>query len=211
VERPLAEVFSVMPRCAPLRLPQGEASGGPFSRTLANMHLRTQERVAFALGRKLLLFFTELLCSTRPLSTPGASFALPFQPQPSGSSVQESVRAHRPAHWPKRFLFRYNLVTFIAPLAQLDRASGYEPEGREFESLRARHSSQAHSGTGAVSPLGATSCNWTFSLGGISNPSPQYGGTYDEVPPQMKAVYGEVWIKVDNDWKLLWVQETKLK
>src|ERR1700757_4261491 len=27
-----------------------------------------------------------------------------------------------------------------APLAQLDRASGYEPEGREFESLRARHS-----------------------------------------------------------------------
>ena len=28
----------------------------------------------------------------------------------------------------------------IAPLAQLDRASGYEPEGREFESLRARHS-----------------------------------------------------------------------
>jgi hypothetical protein len=27
----------------------------------------------------------------------------------------------------------------VAPLAQLDRASGYEPEGREFESLRAHH------------------------------------------------------------------------
>ncbi len=27
-----------------------------------------------------------------------------------------------------------------APVAQLDRASGYEPEGREFESPRARHS-----------------------------------------------------------------------
>ena len=27
----------------------------------------------------------------------------------------------------------------LAPLAQLDRASGYEPEGREFESLRAHH------------------------------------------------------------------------
>lgn len=27
----------------------------------------------------------------------------------------------------------------IAPLAQLDRAFGYEPKGREFESLRARH------------------------------------------------------------------------
>ena len=28
-----------------------------------------------------------------------------------------------------------------APVAQLDRASGFEPEGREFESLRARHTS----------------------------------------------------------------------
>jgi hypothetical protein len=28
---------------------------------------------------------------------------------------------------------------FCAPVAQLDRASGYEPEGREFDSLRARH------------------------------------------------------------------------
>ena len=27
----------------------------------------------------------------------------------------------------------------LAPLAQLDRASGYGPEGREFESLRVRH------------------------------------------------------------------------
>ena len=31
---------------------------------------------------------------------------------------------------------------FCAPVAQLDRASGYEPEGREFDSLRARHSFQ---------------------------------------------------------------------
>ena len=38
----------------------------------------------------------------------------------------------------------YNFCTEVfygAPLAQLDRASGYEPEGREFESLRAHHSS----------------------------------------------------------------------
>ena len=42
----------------------------------------------------------------------------------------------------KGFGFRYNLMSIpaVAPLAQLDRASGYEPEGREFESLRARHS-----------------------------------------------------------------------
>ncbi len=30
-------------------------------------------------------------------------------------------------------------ATEKAPVAQLDRASGFEPEGREFESLRARH------------------------------------------------------------------------
>ena len=27
----------------------------------------------------------------------------------------------------------------VAPVAQLDRVLGYEPRGREFESLRARH------------------------------------------------------------------------
>jgi hypothetical protein len=34
------------------------------------------------------------------------------------------------------------MLIFIngAPVAQLDRASGYEPEGREFESPRAHHS-----------------------------------------------------------------------
>ncbi len=35
---------------------------------------------------------------------------------------------------------------YCAPLAQLDRASGYEPEGREFESLRARHSQRVQPG-----------------------------------------------------------------
>jgi hypothetical protein len=39
----------------------------------------------------------------------------------------------------------------IAPLAQLDRASDYESEGREFESLRARHSFQ-----------GLTAGNWNL-------------------------------------------------
>ncbi len=28
---------------------------------------------------------------------------------------------------------------YSAPVAQLDRVPGYEPGGREFESLRARH------------------------------------------------------------------------
>jgi hypothetical protein len=31
-----------------------------------------------------------------------------------------------------------------APVAQLDRASGYEPEGRVFESLRAHHRIQSN-------------------------------------------------------------------
>ena len=31
------------------------------------------------------------------------------------------------------------ILLFVAPVAQLDRASGYEPEGRVFESLRAHH------------------------------------------------------------------------
>jgi hypothetical protein len=31
------------------------------------------------------------------------------------------------------------ISVFRAPVAQLDRAPGYEPGGREFESLRARH------------------------------------------------------------------------
>ena len=30
-------------------------------------------------------------------------------------------------------------IVCSAPVAQLDRASGYEPEGREFESPRAHH------------------------------------------------------------------------
>src|SRR6266481_6829644 len=32
-----------------------------------------------------------------------------------------------------------SVVYLVAPLAQLDRASGYEPEGRVFESPRAHH------------------------------------------------------------------------
>lgn len=39
----------------------------------------------------------------------------------------------------------------------------------------------------------------------------EYSGTYANSPIQMKAIYGEVWVKSGNDWKLLWVQETKIK
>ena len=33
-------------------------------------------------------------------------------------------------------------ISAVAPVAQLDRASGYEPEGRQFESVRAHHINQ---------------------------------------------------------------------
>src|SRR5579864_3458549 len=42
----------------------------------------------------------------------------------------------------------------LAPLAQLDRASGYEPEGREFESLRAHHPLKHLSFGGAIGATG---------------------------------------------------------
>ena len=35
-----------------------------------------------------------------------------------------------------------NKAVRCAPVAQLDRVSGYEPEGRRFESFRAHHFSQ---------------------------------------------------------------------
>ena len=44
--------------------------------------------------------------------------------------------ALRPVAGARRVVLRF---IYRAPVAQLDRASGYEPEGREFESPRARH------------------------------------------------------------------------
>ena len=38
-----------------------------------------------------------------------------------------------------------------APVAQLDRVPGYEPGGREFESLRARHLSNTYDTSDATS------------------------------------------------------------
>ena len=36
-------------------------------------------------------------------------------------------------------LWHCTIRKLLAPVAQLDRVLGYEPRGREFESLRARH------------------------------------------------------------------------
>lgn len=47
--------------------------------------------------------------------------------------------------------------------------------------------------------------------GAVITYTAEYGGTYDNTPVQMKTVYGEVWVKSGNDWKQLWVQETKVK
>ncbi len=46
----------------------------------------------------------------------------------------------------------YNQNDFYhAPVAQLDRASAFEAEGREFESLRARHLSLLNQALAAIS------------------------------------------------------------
>jgi hypothetical protein len=74
-----------------------------------------------------------------------------------------------------------NRSRVIAPLAQLDRASGYEPEGREFESLRARHFSSSFTTVYAAT---ATACGSVVlgTLGtedgsGTSKPSPILAAT----------------------------------
>ena len=54
-----------------------------------------------------------------------------------------------------------------------------------------------------VRPLGTTAALVDYSA--------QYDGSYDNSPLNMKAVYGEVWVKSGADWKQLWVQETKVK
>jgi len=47
--------------------------------------------------------------------------------------------------------------------------------------------------------------------GALMTYTAEYGGSYDNAPLQMRAIYGEVWVKQGGEWKLLWVQETKLK
>jgi hypothetical protein len=49
------------------------------------------------------------------------------------------------------------------------------------------------------------------STGALLTYTAEYSGSYDNTPLKMKTVYGEVWVKSGNDWKQLWVQETKLK
>jgi hypothetical protein len=54
-----------------------------------------------------------------------------------------------------------------------------------------------------VRPLGRAAALVTYSA--------KYEGSYDKAPLDMKTLYGEVWVRSGADWKLLWVQETKLK
>ena len=42
-------------------------------------------------------------------------------------------------HWQINLNIRRIAPSNYAPVAQLDRVLGYEPSGREFESLQARH------------------------------------------------------------------------
>ena len=80
------------------------------------------------------------------------------------------------------------VVLFLncAPVAQLDRASGYEPEGREFESLRAHHLFlfvQGVTSSTCLLELGTFPTLGTIADFGSSNPMP----TLSETPPRKGA------------------------
>ena len=73
------------------------------------------------------------------LLSPVSSFPPPLRvtSRPSRLKIPSSI-----FYFPNFHLFPIFLSVFLsvtAPVAQLDRASGFEPEGREFESLRAHH------------------------------------------------------------------------
>ena len=75
-------------------------------------------------------------------SNPSLSANGDYRERTDTSLVTADFSARLPARKPvppaERRRFACVLAT-IAPVAQLDRASGYEPGGREFESLRAHH------------------------------------------------------------------------
>src|SRR5882762_2066409 len=54
-----------------------------------------------------------------------------------------------------------------------------------------------------VTPIGSS--------GALVNYAGEYSGSVGGQPAQQKAVYGEVWIRHGKGWKLLYVQETKVK
>ena len=60
----------------------------------------------------------------------------------------------------------------VALVAQLDRASDFESEGREFESLRARHSSLVHTGLSACVSIAVCRLCRVLGTAGRAVPSP---------------------------------------
>src|SRR5579862_4003326 len=64
-----------------------------------------------------------------------AHLTVPLWPRPLMPARRvRAPHVHASIRGPRR-----HAAALCAPVAQLDRASGFEPEGREFESLRARH------------------------------------------------------------------------
>ena len=60
---------------------------------------------------------------------------------PASPTLRVEPRYDRPIkmHWQISLNIRRIAPSNYAPVAQLDRVLGYEPSGREFESLQARH------------------------------------------------------------------------
>jgi hypothetical protein len=106
--------------------------------TLANMHFQIEKAGSFCAWQETFTLLYRVALFDAPTFHTRRGFwpALSRQQSVPGSRIRTST----PHIGPNDFFFDIIFSPFIAPLAQLDRASGYEPEGREFESLRARHS-----------------------------------------------------------------------
>ncbi len=74
----------------------------------------------------------------------GFRFRLPApRPCSQRGASQNPAGSHPPVGHPARKLVRYDPEKPFAPIAQLDRASDYESEGRKFESCWAHQKTQA--------------------------------------------------------------------
>lgn len=101
----------------------------PIANALPTCISRTLGQVGFALGRKLLRKFTNLLLRLGPRFLQPARIWRESEGQIELGSGFFGERFRR-SGWAKRFSFRYNAKTQFwlnAPVAQLDRVHGYEP------------------------------------------------------------------------------------
>src|SRR5687768_13873992 len=137
--------------------------GNPADRLLARERDRTprlarrDERFHPPLRRRTLQILPALASFETPVHAPAAAAGAAWaeklferRPQGGGEIAHDQLRLHRsqpeetitistPVRPSQTATSSDRMRARNAPVAQLDRVPGYEPGGREFESLRARH------------------------------------------------------------------------